>query len=287
MKNLGNKIKSFFNKHFKKKLIECNSCHSYVDAYLDNCPKCKNKLSRDILATKFTNMIFLEDYKELIIFLIGFIGLNLVAVIVSLFVLTFNSDELFANTLINFISYLVTFICMILYLFKDNLKILNSFKNTLSNYKGLIAVLIGSGLIIGFSYLYNVILYACGVTISESGNQSALNMMCKTYPVLSCIFIVFLGPILEELTYRFGLFSILRKRNRYLAYVVTIIFFTFIHFGFDSKDLANECLNIPLYMFPAFTLTYIYERYGINNSIYAHVINNLISFISIMVSNNG
>ena len=71
---------------------------------------------------------------------------------------------------------------------------------------------------------------------------------------------VILAPFAEEMTYRIGLFSALKRVNLILAFIVTALVFGLIHFdlsgviqGFNTgtegsrKYAINELCNLPLY----------------------------------------
>ena len=96
------------------------------------------------------------------------------------------------------------------------------------------------------------------------------------------------------MTYRVGLFSFLMRTKRWLAYMVTIIVFAFIHFDFTSiltgiqtgvwDTLINEILNLPEYMMAGAVLCVLYDTCGLSASIIAHVGNNLFSIFLYIIS---
>ena len=92
-----------------------------------------------------------------------------------------------------------------------------------------------------------------------------------------------MGPIVEEFTYRYGLFGYVKKHNKTLAYVATILIFALIHFEFttDVDQLVNELLNLPSYLIGAIVLSIAYDKSdNLVVPIIAHIFNNLISFTS-------
>ncbi|MCQ2796525.1 MAG: CPBP family intramembrane metalloprotease [Bacilli bacterium] len=279
---MKNKFATFFEKHFVKKKRDCTNCGKSVDAYVKRCPHCYERMGDGILPPRFQNMIFLTDYKLLLIFLVGTVGSILFRLlfIQGLSYVSMDNDLLVAlENLISSILVLSVFACILSYDIKD---VLNSFKKTVYHLRPLVAALIGLAVITAFSYAYQAIFNGCGYPIADSDNQTALVKMCKNWPALTFFFVVLLAPLTEEITYRLGLFTLLRKRNRYLAYVVTILIFALGHFNFTAKDIVNEFINLPLYVVPAFVLTALYEYEGVSSSVYAHVLNNLISFIIIL-----
>ena len=97
-----------------------------------------------------------------------------------------------------------------------------------------------------------------------------------------------IGPICEEFTYRIGLFSLTKRLSRVAAYIITPLVFGFIHFGWGSiatggDALIIELLNIPDYILAGVIFAFLYDRFGIGASTTAHVMNNLLSFIQILI----
>ncbi len=285
MEKKKNKIKEFIKKHFEKERRDCPHCGKNIDAYVKHCPHCYERVGESILPRRFQNMIFLTDYKLLLFFLIGTVGLYLFNFLLAQGLGYLKADIQLLNTLEGLLSTILVlsiFACILSYDFKE---VTASFKKSLYHLRPIIASLIGLGIIVLFSYAYQGIFILCGREIADSANQGALVKMVQSQPVLCFFYVVLLAPLLEEITYRVGLFTLFRKRNRYLAYVITIIVFALGHFNFftsTSTDLINEFINLPLYIFPAFILTLLYEYEGVSTSTYTHVFNNLISFIIIL-----
>lgn len=285
MKKKQEKNKATSTEHFHKEKVECKKCHLTIDAYLKRCPHCYEKRNPDVLAPRFSNMLFLTDYKEFLLFIIGTVGFLLIGIFVNLGVKNFPLQENLKTTLDNFITYIIVISLLACVLSYDVKEIFNSFKNSIKHRLPIILALGGLALIVGFSYAYSAILNACGVTFTDNANQTQLVDMVKSWPGFAFFFIVLFAPISEELTYRVGLFSIARKRNRYLAYALSILIFALAHFNFgDPASYVNECLNLPLYIVPAFTLTIVYEYGGASAAMYTHILNNLISFIVVLNS---
>ncbi len=282
MKKKEKNSPGFFEKHFTKKRRNCAKCGKSVDAYIKRCPHCYERMGDSILPPRFQNMIFLTDYKLLLIFLVGSVGFLVFNLLLLQGLNYIPADPnllIVLENLIPSILVLSVIACILSYDIKD---VLNSFKKTFYHIRPLIAALIGLAVIVAFSYSYQAILGACGYPIADGGNQTAVAKMCQTWPALAFFYVVLFAPLCEELTYRLGLFTVLRKRNRYLAYVVAILLFAFLHFDYTAKDMVNEFINLPLYIVPAFVLTVLYEYEGVSSSTYAHVLNNLISFIVVL-----
>jgi len=288
MKNRQKVKESFFKKHFSKNRIACPKCKNSVDAYLDKCPYCANERSVDILPKRFSSMTFVSDYKELLFFLIGTIGMYLISFVINTGIKGFPIKPTELKTALSFLlSYIVITALYVCVISHDANKIWKQTKEQNKSPRTWIYILIGLAIIIAFNYGYTYILQACGVKIESTGNENKIVEMVKQCPAIAFFFTVIFAPLVEEFCYRVGLFSILRKRNRWLAYVVAVLIFTFMHFAGslfnDPAQMAKEAINIPLYIVPSLVLTIAYEYCGTSASLYIHIINNLISFIVVLV----
>ena len=121
-----------------------------------------------------------------------------------------------------------------------------------------------------------------------NANQTAINSLLGSYPLFCILVLGILGPVVEELTYRIGLFSFLMRTKRWIAYLVTIVIFALIHFDFmsivpavrgDPSDLIKELINLPSYLFAGGVLCVLYDTVGFSASLVAHIGNNLYSII--------
>ena len=223
---------------------------------------------------------------RLTLFLLGFIGLDIVTLIIQL-ILQLIIPEYFVKdspyyitglTIINTIRYMllsITFVSLLL----PRLKIIiKKFKD----WKGdIIGLGFGAGIIL-LTIFYNLIISQF-IDLGTNTNEVAAESMIVAYPVLSIIVLGILGPICEEITYRYGLFSLLDKKNKILAYILTPLVFAIIHFDFTG-DLVIELLNLPVYIIAGLSLTFAYDRFGFNTAIIAHITNNLYAIITTLIT---
>lgn len=236
--------------------------------------------------TRIEKTTNLKLWKQIVFFVTGLIGLTLVSIIVQLIVQlaarrTMPSDYdyyTFMNSttvgmIVNGSTYLIIAVIFLILMKDDTNEFFKSFKD----WKPYVAAAIGFSAILTFNLFYNTILSLTGAVISDNANESSLNTITSDFPFLSLLIFGLIGPVVEELTYRVGLFSLLKRVHISLAYIVTIIVFTLIHFDFESTNMANELLNIPFYAFAAVTFCFLYQRFGLASSISAHVTNNLLS----------
>jgi membrane protease YdiL (CAAX protease family) len=125
---------------------------------------------------------------------------------------------------------------------------------------------------------------ALGIQLDANQNQAAIVRLVKDSPIISLITFGLLGPIVEEWTYRLGLFQYLKGRSKWIAYLVTLTIFGFIHFDFNAANLTNELLNLPIYLVAGAWFCFLYDRFGLQVAMATHIFNNLISIMSILIS---
>jgi membrane protease YdiL (CAAX protease family) len=219
---------------------------------------------------------------------LGLVGFGLLLSIIFSFVASIRLNQpeylLYINsniflTYINFSTYFLIF-SILLILIKDHwLSLFKTFFDANQILKGLsygflvLSVNIFIGLIYDFFKLQP----------TDNNNQTLITNLVLETPVLSFITFVFLGPIVEEFTYRLGLFSVIHERNKILSYLVTVLVFGFIHFDFTSADLFNELLNMPFYLTAGLMFCFIFVKENFAVVTYAHITNNLISILSILM----
>jgi membrane protease YdiL (CAAX protease family) len=134
-------------------------------------------------------------------------------------------------------------------------------------------------MLIGLNLVYELL----GIRVEDNSNQETITQLTLSFPFLSFITFVFLGPIVEEITYRLGLFSLVRRYNRWLGYLITALVFGFIHFDYGSADYMNELINMPLYVFAGVLFTFIYEKEGFEVATLTHILNNGFSILIIWI----
>ena len=207
-------------------------------------------------------------WKRITMFVIGLIGIHIIGLIVSFAVLSLPKEQ--QNSIVNLVSYAVLFVALVSVILFDLPKLLYQFKKW-TNY------LIGFGFgvaIVAFDMIYSNILNLF-YTYQVSDNETSVRSVIELYPLASLLMLGVIGPICEELTYRVGLFSSVKKLNKILAYIITVLVFAFIHFGFTSSTIWNEVANLPVYLASGFVLTLAYDKFGFSASSVAHITNNL------------
>lgn len=233
-----------------------------------------------------------EDYKKISLFTIGFAGIYIIVILFSIFniyniiynlfyINTLQSNTKFisdTNLILNYSIYYVTFLIMLPIIGKKNLlKIAQEFKINTNIKEGISLGII----LVSTQILYNLIITIFFPNITSSSNESGVDNLINSSPLLAFIAVGIIGPIVEEITYRYGLFSFLKQKSKFLAYFITILVFSLIHFEFNFTNttiLINELLNLPSYIIGAVILCYAYDKKNnLSMSIIAHIFNNGIS----------
>ena len=265
----------------KQKLLfgnkKCEECGSNYDVVLSTCPTCKHE-DKDFESYGVPkNILWLPIYKQLLIFALGLIALNVVSLIAEIiFVNFYDPESPDFLILINTIRYSIITLSIGGVLIGNY----RSFKDSFNKWWPYLLGLAGMFVITAFEMTYGTIVNLFHETTTNI-NQEAANSVITAYPALSILVLGFLGPIVEEFTYRVGLFSFFRRINRWLPYIVTPIIFAFIHFGFGSEgeELINELLNLPSYIFAGLVFSFLYDFFGLSAALTAHISNNLLSIL--------
>lgn len=286
-----------FRNPFKKE--HCSTCGASFDQTLTKCPNCQAESRDSSFAKGFEAIPDILPLRQILLFLFGWLGFQLIGIIVQFIVLGIETNVLagqgysdeglkeallsFAETptfyaAVNYTSYLLLFSGMLLLLWKDILKLFPCFKNP----KTYLGFAFGFALM-GVSICWSLISMKLGATINE--NQTVIIAMVKETPALAILVTGLIGPLCEELAYRVGLFGFSKRINRILAYFIASVLFGLIHIhDFLSP---NEWLSFPDYLLSGLLLALIYEKYGLGASWFAHATNNLVAVLQIILLQTG
>ena len=265
------------------KRTNCPNCNSRFDEMLDYCPFCGIRNEEHSDFKRRHPMTFLPWYLELVLALTGLIGFSLLNIIFSLLLRsTYQDDAGYGLMLINTLSYLAFFLIIFVIIFTRS----GYRRDILSKFKIPTAYMwagIGFAALLAFSYTYGIIIQVFFPDIGEGGNQSAVVDMVTRYPLISILIVGIIGPICEEVAYRVGLFTLLRRVHPSVAYIGTALIFGFIHFDFTSTDLVTEIVYLQEYMFAGLCFSFVYEKKGFAASTLAHISNNMLSIVMIVL----
>ena len=147
-----------------------------------------------------------------------------------------------------------------------------------ANLKILFGFVVGFAMIILSGIWSNI---AIKLGASTNINQGAVEETIKASPLLAVLVTGLIAPFVEELTYRVGAFTFLKRINTVLAYVVVGALFGLIHIK-DYGSL-NEWLSYPSYLIAGLCLCFAYDKFGFGGSFLAHAMNNLLAVLSYLL----
>ena len=263
--------------------IKCPNCETYHDPTLQKCPECHNSNELYKLNRLPKRAVFLHPICQIAMFVIGFAyaGMFFTEFFYAIFIRMIDSSDLqFKSALLLSCTYITMFVALLAVpLFSRRKLFLGKFNN-------------------GIDYIYGIAfavsLMAAGVLVNalisiwhtpgDNVNQAGVESIARNYPLIAIFIMGIVGPICEELTYRVGLYSFLRRINKYLALIVTVIVFAMIHFTFDAENIVEELWSLPSYLVSGLLLTLAYELRGPACSMTAHACYNLFAIIMIMVA---
>lgn len=261
---------------------KCPHCQSEIDKAETTCPVCGHEVVHNKYRVFNIQITWMPWYREIIIFLIGSFGLTIAALAVQIIMVAFKLGGDLQGLWVNFIGYLITILSIVAVIFMYHKGLLKSFKK----WQPYLIGLAGLAAIYVFNVIYNSLVSAF-FNFGDNANETQVNSIILSMPVLSFFFVVIFGPLCEELTYRVGLFSFLYRIHVVVAYVATALIFGLIHFDWtcfgDMAALTNELLNLPLYIFAGLTFSFLYHKWGLAASLTAHISNNLLSYVMILL----
>ena len=262
--------------------IKCPNCETYHDPTLQKCPECHNSNELYKLNRVPKRAVFLHPICQIAMFVIGFAyaGMLICEIISSIF-LASSEKSLLTESLLLFFTYLLMFAgLMSIPLFTRRKDFFKKFTRPLdyafgAGYAGLI--LVGELMVTLFISVFNQNAFS-------NGNQDDIIKYVTNYPILMIFTLCLLGPICEEMTYRVGLYSFLRRINRALAFIVPAFIFAFIHFRFDFNNITGELLALPSYLIAGIILAFAYEHRGPACAMTAHILYNTTAFLTILMA---
>ena len=264
-------MKTFFREKY------CEECGEKYDPVSEKCPKCGRK--NEAFNLNYWGMVTpLEPWRELTLFLVGSIGFQIIGILLTLLVARFEIDEATTNAIVNFGAYGLLALTLGLLIWNHWPRIGRLFKDgrTYLGFAMAIALL-------AWNLFYSMILNTIGIRPND--NQEAVDSIITLYPLLSILIFGLIGPICEEITYRLGLFNVLKRWHIAAAYVLVPIVFGLIHFNFEAgfqfgtDECLVEWLNLPNYVVSGLILCVTYDRFGLGASSIAHISNNMFAIL--------
>ena len=263
------------------KRTKCPNCQAYHDPTLQKCPECNNSNELYRLNRIPKRVPFLHPVAQAAMFLIGFAyaGMYLAELFFASFIRGMDADNIYKSTLLMTCTYLLMFAGLL------SIPLITRRKLFLGKFTS------GTDYIYGLAFAVTVI--AAGTLVNaltslmhtpaDNENQTAVVNIATNYPLTGIFIMGLIGPICEELTYRVGLYSFLRRINKYAALAITVVVFAMIHFTFDAENIIEELWSLPSYLVSGLILTIAYELRGPACSMTAHATYNMFAILMIMV----
>ncbi len=165
-------------------------------------------------------------------------------------------------------------------IFKDDL--INQLKDYKKHFVShtIQGLFVGPALLLLMSIVGGLLTMALGGS-DTSQNQSMIESLMNTKPLLMAIPTVLLAPVLEEIVFRGLIFTWVYEKFPKLAHIISAFLFGFVHvvMGILGGNVA-EFIQIFSYFFMGMVLSYLYEK---RNNIYvpilSHTVNNFIAVI--------
>ena len=239
---------------------------------------------------------------NILVLIIGLLGMfifpNIVAIAIGMF-LPQDFDLVFWSYIAQLVGYGLYVAILFLFIGKD--RIINILKGFISGRNIKTAIIFALFAYFGSMFINMIVTMLFGAPDSNA-NQDSLNSSFLTHPGLVVLLAVIFAPIVEELVFRYSIFRPLAKKNKVLAYIITMLGFAGIHFVSSVSVLLMELddpatsstamttfledlKTLPVYLVGAFVLTLAYDVNGnIATSILTHAFYNasqvLLMFIS-------
>ena len=235
-------------------------------------------------------LVFIFSFVLYYIFGTGLIYLILKAVYESnnsLFPIYIN-DSSFTERGLSNIAQLISSIIILIVIISMYFNSLRGHFSFLKNYK-LIFKTIGYAFLVYFvTICYNLFLPFVGGSGEDGSNVAMIKASMSNQYWIMFGLVVVLGPIIEELLFRFIPFKALKDRismNKLL--LITTVLFTIPHLFslVNSSDVWGDVLALPKFLIIGWMLgSYYYKNNDIGRVILVHMLYNIVSFVLMSVS---
>lgn len=166
------------------------------------------------------------------------------------------------------------------------------FKKIKGNAKCLILVPIGVITLFALqAVLYDSLLlpFICsklGINLNNA-NDDLIDGMVRNQPVIMGLMVCIHGPIIEEIIYRFTAFGMLFRKNKFMAYLISMFLFGLQHVIVAAVWCGNpiQFLNMPGYIIAGFVFAFFYSKSKtLAVPILIHIIGNSIGMMFMLMS---
>lgn len=241
-----------------------------------------------------------ESIKDLLVFIVSFVlyyifGTGLIYLILktiydsnsSLFPTYLDNIEFRERGLSNIAQLISSFIILIVL----GIIYFKNFKGHFTFFKDykLIFKTIGYALLVYFvTICYNLFLPLAGGTGEDGSNVTLIKESMKHQYWIMFVLVVILGPIVEEVLFRFLPFKSLKDHvSSTTLLIITSVVFTIPHMFalVNSGDIKGDLLALPKFLIIGWMLgSYYYKNNDIGRVILVHMMYNIISFVFMSIS---
>lgn len=225
----------------------------------------------------YMNMKKSEFWSMMIMF-----ALHVVLFPVLIGIVVIKWPDLFSDAQLNLIYYITSAVLTLLLLGKFLRTQFDPLLDRLPN--NIITFFIGWGIYFALAFVVGVVVIWLGLN-ENNPNNDAIDTMLRQDRNSIIAMTVILAPLVEECIFRGGFFCGFYRKNRYVAYVLSIVLFSVYHvwqYAFAAQD-PSYLLYAISYIPASFVLCWLYEKTGsIWTSIFFHMSFNAYALIVTM-----
>ena len=143
-------------------------------------------------------------------------------------------------------------------------------------WRVLIVIFASYALLLCFNFVVGALLMLFP-DFANPNNQAVVGAAEEDYGPMAAA-AIFLAPIVEEMLFRAGLFGLIRRKSRVLAYIASMLLFSVYHIYGYGVSAPMYLLLILQYLPVSWLLCYCYERTNtIWGNIFLHMLINAVS----------
>ncbi len=199
-------------------------------------------------------------------------------------------DNIFNEVLLPYVALgsSVSTIVFLIIAFTRSRELIENFR-TKWNKKTIIRILIWFSIFFAGSIIISVVTSLIhsaiyGDSINTNANQSSLEEQIKAAPYMGILAFVVLGPLMEEIAFRYGIIGSLK--NKKISLAISVIVFGSLHLlsSIPNNSLGEDVWTLPSYIWTGLILGLVYIKTdNITTSYTVHLLNNLIAYIIVLV----
>ncbi|MDD2410005.1 MAG: CPBP family intramembrane metalloprotease [Bacilli bacterium] len=194
---------------------------------------------------------------------------------------TFNFiDIAYSEALISLVLFIILFFIYKKTLLDDLFEFKINIKNNLKNCFKLFVILLIVKIIATF--IIYILSFVLKINILVSENQSIINLLLSSAPIIMLISTVLLTPFVEEIIFRLGLKKIIKNSGLFI--LLSGLIFGFMHVFPTDINITVALIQSISYVFIGTLIAYYYVKYkNIYFVIIIHSLNNLLGVLATLL----